>query len=638
MVSQGRKTLADNQVRPIQRDLYVRKQRLQQQRPFIIAGIALLGCLLVFLLIVGFDYGINAGKIHYGVRAGGIKIGGKTVEEAQKYLDEQLAVASKSPVKVTYNKDFWEVSSKDIELKFDSNKMARNGFALGRSGNFFENIATRFKAYGGKHSVALVFNTNEEKSARVQAKIQKKTDSSSKNSYVELEGGTFVVHEGNDGTSLNTTVLMRSLAQAMIQSTKSIEAPVDVEKMGVSKVEAQKAAQAAAKLSQTSVKVTHDKKEWNLSSEDIKKLFAFKSSNDVKKDDAIINETTLKSTDGVFLTPYISPELVGKRVIKKMGQDVGHAAVNAKFSTKGGKVAIIPSKNGVGADPLVLSKDIVSVLESSKTPKVVAVKTTAVEPKITTEKAQTMGIKERIGTYSTTFSPGNKARVTNIQLLASSLDNILVAPGATFSFNGAVGERTAEKGYQEAGAIVDGELVEQLGGGICQVNTTLFNAVLLSGLPISQRINHSNYISHYPTGRDATVSWGGPDFKFVNNQKTWVLISSSYSNSSVTISLYGTDPGYDVSLSTSDWSNIKKYPTKEIKDPKLKAGTKVVESSGVDGGVISVTRTVKKDGKQVSQSKFTSHYQPKAQVVRVGTKEEATPEKEEAATNKSKRD
>lgn len=609
-----------NQVRPVQRDYYVRKERLEKQRPFIIAGIALLGCLLVFCVIVCGDYVINAGKIHYGVRANGFKIGGKTVEEAEKYLSEQLSQSSKKPIKVTYKDNTWKISSRDINLKFDSKKMAENAYALGRNGNLFENIGTRLGAYGGNHSVALVFSTDQNKSSEILDKIKKKTDKKSKDSYVSLEDTVFVVHEGSNGTALDSSRLMRSLAQGMIQGSTKLEAPVEVVKMGVSKDEARKAAQAATKLSNTTVQVVHNKKKWELDSAAIKTLFAFKRNEDVKKDDANINESQLKSADGVFLTPIISSKRVAKNVITMMGQDVGHAAVNAKFSTSGGSVTIIPSKNGVGADPVALSKDILNVLEGSQTPRVVAVKTTKVIPEITTKKAQNMGIKERIGTYTTTFMSGNKPRVTNIQLLASSLDNVLIGPGQTFSFNGTVGERTAEKGYKAAGAIVDGELVEQLGGGICQVNTTLFNAVLLSGLPITQRINHSNYISHYPLGRDATVSWGGPDFKFVNDLDTWVLISSSYSNSSVTISLYGTNPGYSVSLSTSDWSNIQKFPTQEIKDPKLKKGTKVVETSGVDGGVITVTRVVKKDGKKVSESQFTSHYKPATQVVRVGTK------------------
>ena len=121
---------------------------------------------------------------------------------------------------------------------------------------------------------------------------------------------------------------------------------------------------------------------------------------------------------------------------------------------------------------------------------------------------------------------------------------------------------------------MNGKLVPQLGGGICQVGTTIFNAAFESGLPITERRNHSFYISHYPKGRDATVSWGGPDFKFKNTTDDWVLVSVSYTDSSITIALYGTDPGYDVDSETSAWRNVKPYPTEEIKDPKMLVGSR----------------------------------------------------------------
>jgi len=204
--------------------------------------------------------------------------------------------------------------------------------------------------------------------------------------------------------------------------------------------------------------------------------------------------------------------------------------------------------------------------------------------------------------------------------LGDALDGKLVAPGATFSFNGAVGERTAAKGYQEAAAIVDGKLVPQLGGGICQVGTTLFNAIFLSGLPVKERHNHSFYISHYPKGRDATVSWGGPDLKFVNETENWVMVSVAYSSSSITISLYGTDPGYEVTSKTGPFTNEKPFGTETTKDPKLGTGIKVIDDGGITGRSCVVTRTVSKNGKIVRTDEFKSVYRPKTQIVRVGTK------------------
>jgi vancomycin resistance protein YoaR len=210
--------------------------------------------------------------------------------------------------------------------------------------------------------------------------------------------------------------------------------------------------------------------------------------------------------------------------------------------------------------------------------------------------------------------------VNNVHLLGDALDGKLIAPGAVFSFNGAVGERTAAKGYQEANAIVDGKLVPQLGGGICQVGTTLFNTIFESGLPVLQRSNHSFYISHYPKGRDATVSWGGPDLKFKNDTPNWVLISVSYTSSSITISLYGTDPGYTVTSVAGPWTDVKPFPTEEVQDATLYAGMKVIEDMGETGRKIVVTRTVTKGGQVVRTDQFMSNYKPKVQVVRVGTK------------------
>jgi vancomycin resistance protein YoaR len=162
--------------------------------------------------------------------------------------------------------------------------------------------------------------------------------------------------------------------------------------------------------------------------------------------------------------------------------------------------------------------------------------------------------------------------------------------------------------------------VPQLGGGICQVGTTLFNTIFFSGMPVLERQNHSFYISHYPTGRDATVSWGGPDLKFKNTTPTWMMISVSYTSESITISLYGTSPGYTVTYTTSKFSNPKPFPIEKQPDPTLQTGLSFIQDPGIDGRTVSVTRTVKKGNAVVRTDTFTSDYSPKIEVVRVGTK------------------
>ncbi|GAB4072211.1 VanW family protein [Barrientosiimonas marina] len=135
--------------------------------------------------------------------------------------------------------------------------------------------------------------------------------------------------------------------------------------------------------------------------------------------------------------------------------------------------------------------------------------------------------EEEIGHYTTDFKPENRKRSRNIELAAEAINNQVVFPGERFSFNNVVGKRTKEKGYKQAPVIIKGELSEGIGGGICQVSSTLYNAVDLKGIEIKERYSHSRSVPYVPSGRDATISWNGPDFSFINRRKKPVLLQAS---------------------------------------------------------------------------------------------------------------
>lgn len=148
-------------------------------------------------------------------------------------------------------------------------------------------------------------------------------------------------------------------------------------------------------------------------------------------------------------------------------------------------------------------------------------------------------IREKtIGSYATFYNSNNRNRSFNIALAAKSINNYVVFPGETFSFNLAVGKRTAAKGYLRASVIVRGELSEGIGGGICQVSSTLFNSVDRAGLKIVRRYSHSRSVPYVPPGRDATVSWDGPDFTFQNQYNQPILIRSNAGGGTIIVSLY----------------------------------------------------------------------------------------------------
>ena len=192
-------------------------------------------------------------------------------------------------------------------------------------------------------------------------------------------------------------------------------------------------------------------------------------------------------------------------------------------------------------------------------------------------QAQAMGITGTVGTYETIYG-GDPNRIHNVQLVAHLVDSKLIAPGATFSFNGTTGERTAEKGFLEAPVIVNGELQTGLGGGVCQVSTTVFNAAYEAGLPITARTNHALYISHYPLGRDATVNYPDIDLKFVNDTGHWLLLRTWVGPSSLTVALYGTPQHRRVeTIERSRCAVVAPPPVQKTVDATLKPGQVVVD-------------------------------------------------------------
>ncbi|MEA4901141.1 VanW family protein [Desulfitobacterium sp.] len=161
------------------------------------------------------------------------------------------------------------------------------------------------------------------------------------------------------------------------------------------------------------------------------------------------------------------------------------------------------------------------------------------QPKVTAAQLEGMKITGLLGRYSTWFDANNKERTENVRISTQSLDGVILMPGEEFSFNNTVGERTSSAGYKEALIIVNDEFVPGLGGGVCQVSSTLYNAAVASRLQITERHAHSLEITYVPPGQDATVAYPYLDFKFKNNTPGLVLIRSSIKGSTLTFDLYG---------------------------------------------------------------------------------------------------
>ena len=236
-----------------------------------------------------------------------------------------------------------------------------------------------------------------------------------------------------------------------------------------------------------------------------------------------------------------------------------------------------------------------------------------------------MGIIGTVGTYETIYG-GDPNRIHNVQLVAHLVDGKLIAPGPTFSFNGATGERTAAKGFLEAPVIINGELQTGLGGGVCQVSTTVFNAAYEAGLPITARTNHALYISHYPLGRDATVDYPGhrPEVR----QRHGALAAAPHvvGSSSLTVSLYGTPQHRRVEIDAAPLRVVAPPPVQKTVDATLKPG----ETSSTTYGVPrrrprSSARSTTPSGKLLSDATWYSSYRAEPKIIRVGPKKAKKP-------------
>jgi vancomycin resistance protein YoaR len=241
-------------------------------------------------------------------------------------------------------------------------------------------------------------------------------------------------------------------------------------------------------------------------------------------------------------------------------------------------------------------------------------------PKRTTEAARAMGITGIVGSYTTLYG-GVPNRIHNVEVVSHLVDNALIAPGKEFSFNGTTGDRNAAKGLLEAPVIINGELKTGLGGGTCQVSTTVFNAAYEAGLPITERVNHALYISHYPQGRDATVNYPDTDLKFVNDTDHWLLLRAFVSSSSLTVNLYGAPQHRRVESEVAPLRTTGAVPKQIVKDPQLLKGHKLIEESGSPPLATSVTRRVyDQKGKLLYENTWYSSYVGEKEIVRVGTK------------------
>lgn len=311
-------------------------------------------------------------------------------------------------------------------------------------------------------------------------------------------------------------------------------------------------------------------------------------------------------------------ERLGTR-LGRLARQVNKPAVEPRVrQLSTGRLVIEPEVNGVAVDLIQLSA---RLHEAALWPRGRAVElpTQPLSPKKTARDLERLDIEGVLARFTTRFDPKDENRTHNIRIAAQALDGTVLMPGERFSFNQTVGPRAEAAGFREAPVVLAGQLVPDIGGGVCQVSSTLFNAVLYAEMKIDTRVSHSIPATYVPMGRDATVAYDYLDFEFTNPTDAPVLIHASLSKDKVTVELLGKEKPAVVELMTTIDAVLN--PTiEEVMDPTLPKGSRLVERKPVKGYRITLYRVVKEGDRILLKERVgKSYYKPRNGLVRIGT-------------------
>ena len=562
--------------------------------------LAVIGVLLLGVLLLGFAYSGSADKVADGVTVSGQDVSGLSAAEAQSKLAARAHTLYTEQVVFTGAGRRWSIAPAQLAVEADWNAAAAE--ALDRADGpipirGFERLKLRF--FGS--DVEPPATADQGALDRQLQVIAKQVEVEGREAAIVLRNGRPVVKPGEPSRSLETEAAANTMVSALaaLERPGPVALPIKVTPPEVGR----DALAAVAQQVRTALSGPV--------------IFAYKDVHLTVTPEQIASFLALPR-NGERELGIGGPD--AKEYFDNLSRAVARAPREVDFTVDdAGKAHMIRSRDGRKLDVEASEKALLAAAlrTVNRTAQLVVV---PAEPKLSTERAKALGITGLVGRY-TTFYGGDANRIHNVQLVAQLIDRHLIAPHSTFSFNKTTGERNAAQGFLEAPVIINGELKTGLGGGVCQVSTTVFNAAFDAGLPITSRTNHALYIDHYPLGRDATVNYPDTDLTFQNDSDHWILLRTIVGSSSLTVRLFGTPLHRRVETQTSPLKVTGPPPVERKPDSHLYVGQKAVAEYGQPSRSVSVRRLVydAKD-KLLFDTTWYSNYLAEPKIVRYGTK------------------
>jgi len=579
------------------------RQSQSSRRIALRRAVFLTAAVVLVALLVGLAFAGSRATLASGTTVAGLEVGGLPEGEAVRLLSARAAAAERTPVTFTAGGQRFAVSASQLGVVADWRKgvmaVAAEGGGFGPVRGFRRLRARIFGVDASPPVSAYDAAVNYK-----LGQIARAVDRSGVNARLVRKGLAVSVVEGRSGRKLDreAAAIVVVHALASLERNAPVALPLAATEPKVRGADLAEAATQARTALSAPLRLAFGETRWRVPRWRIAPLLALPA-------------------DGKTNVAIAGPQ--AEKYLERLSAVVSRRPLDARFQvTAAGKIVIRPSAPGLKLD-LPATAEAITAAAFSTGRRTAKLAVRVAEPARTTEIAKTMGITDVVSSYTTTYG-GTPGRLNNVQLVARLIDGALIKPGETFSFNATTGERTAEKGFQEAPVIINGELQNGLGGGICQVSTTVFNAAFDGGLPISARANHALYISHYPLGRDATVNYPDLDLRFSNDTGHWLLLRTFAGAGSLTVNLYGTRLNRRVESTTAPLEVTGPVPVKTIDDPALEKGKRVVDELGAPPRQTRVERLVyDANGKVLYDDIWSSYYVGEPSLVRVGTKKPA---------------
>jgi vancomycin resistance protein YoaR len=586
----------------------------------LVSGAVLVAAALV-ALVIGFQF-FYADRVVPGVSALGVNLGGMTRAQAVSALQQRFTYGQDAVFTFRNGDRFWQMRAGELGVMFDVEATVNDAFAIGHQDNFAADLVAQGSAWLNGRSVAPVVRYDQQETIRRLTEIANSINKPPKDATLMINGAMVTTTPGEKGLTVDISTTLAQLEDAVLQLTTGAEIPLTIKETPPLIEDAEAAAARARAALSGPVTLVADNPQggtfgpWTASVEQIAALLEAKllpNEDGTSRFDVGLNVQAFHSylvglAPGLIAAPRDARFHFNKdsRELEMIESAVNGRALAVNETLKRMEAAIFDPGNRIV--PMAFAYTLPKYHEGL----------TAAE----------LGITEQVGEATTYYVGSTQSRKNNIFEAISRFDGLIVAPGEEFSFNAYLGDISPETGFVQGKIILGGRTVDGVGGGVCQVSTTLYRAVLAGGFPITARSSHGYRVGFYeqnnfPPGLDAAIYQPAQDFKFVNDTSYHLLIETSVfpGSDAIQFRLYSTNPGRQVVMEGPDIKNVAPPPATIYEaSGEIPPGQSLQVDWAKEGADVTwLRRILDASGNEIRTDTIYTHYQPWAAVVQVAS-------------------